>query len=286
MPWPSCGLSRSRMRVSHFWQAARPARHDQPHRRAMDVRDRLAVHGDGDQRVLVHRLVDPHAARQRVLGRVAGEVRVGAVMAGEARPSFSAGGRAARRAAARRSIRRSRRRRCPTGCRAPAARRRRGRCRRIPSAAGASPAEAALQLAQRESSGVLTSPSMLIFQAPASAAASGICAVVADEEIRGGVVSSSSRCSGVSATSGRSPSTISRGPCRACEELRARRAAPPAGAMGQGRGQQPGRHGGGEGDGAADRGAHGGQRRPLQKPAAGALRRPKARASARSGSSS
>ncbi len=44
--------------------------------------DRLAVLREGDQVVGVHRLFDRHAARDRQLVRIAGQMLVGAVMGG------------------------------------------------------------------------------------------------------------------------------------------------------------------------------------------------------------
>jgi hypothetical protein len=55
----------------------------------------------------------------------------------------------------------------------------------------------------------LTSPSMTIFQVSGDAAASGTRPLLRTKNLSVGVVSSSSTCSGVSATSGRSPSTTS-----------------------------------------------------------------------------
>jgi hypothetical protein len=57
----------------------------------MDVRQRLAVHREHDEVVGIHRLLDRHAARDRVLARV-GEALVDAVMAGELRALFHARG--------------------------------------------------------------------------------------------------------------------------------------------------------------------------------------------------
>ena len=57
------------------------------------------------------------------------------------------------------------------------------------------------------SSLVLTSPSTVIFQASGSLVGSGISPLLRMKNLDVGVVSSSSRCSGVSATSGRSPKT-------------------------------------------------------------------------------
>src|SRR4051794_6408739 len=59
------------------------------------------------------------------------------------------------------------------------------------------------------SSLLLTSPSMVIFHVSESLASSGVCPLLRMKNFSVGVVSSSSRLSGVSATSGRSPSTTS-----------------------------------------------------------------------------
>ena len=59
------------------------------------------------------------------------------------------------------------------------------------------------------SSLLFTSPSMVIFHLSGSLASSGVCPLLRMKNFSVGVVSSSSRLSGVSATSGRSPSTTS-----------------------------------------------------------------------------
>ena len=177
MPGPSCSLSRSVILVSHFCEAEPgPARHDEPHRPAVDVRQRLAVHPPHDQRVRLHRLLErarrARAAacwrRRRDAGRT-NSARCISRTASARRPS-------ARRRAARRSIRRSPRRRWSTGCRARAARRRSGRCRRIRAPCGRSPRLYFFFSSPSViSSLLLTSPSMTIFQASGSFVSSGIC---------------------------------------------------------------------------------------------------------------
>ncbi len=80
------------MRVSHFLRRrARPARHDQPHRPAMDIRQRLAVHGPHD-----HACSRPspsrcaRRARSRRLAGVARQMQVGGIMRGVFRAGPSA----------------------------------------------------------------------------------------------------------------------------------------------------------------------------------------------------
>ena len=61
---------------------ARPTRYDEAQRGAVHRMDRFTVLREGDQVTRVHRLFDRHAARNRRLFRIAGKVRVGAVMGG------------------------------------------------------------------------------------------------------------------------------------------------------------------------------------------------------------
>jgi len=58
----------------------------------VDQRQVLAVHLEDDQRVRLHRLGDRHAARERRLGGVAAEMRIGAVLSGIDRARLHAGG--------------------------------------------------------------------------------------------------------------------------------------------------------------------------------------------------
>src|SRR3979409_236075 len=71
MPGPSCTLSRSQMRVSHFDETERgqPSM-DEPPRPAVNVRQRLPVHGKDDQIVRIERLLDGDATRNRILAGV------------------------------------------------------------------------------------------------------------------------------------------------------------------------------------------------------------------------
>src|SRR5262245_45169259 len=106
------------------------------------------------------------------------------------------------------------------------------------------------------SSLLLTSPSTVSFQALGSLAGSGSWPLSRTKNLSVGVVSSSSRCSGVSATSGRSPSTPLVALAGEAQVLRPLRRA--LGVCGRDQGRDAaGRHVLGARDGATDRGAHG-----------------------------
>ena len=71
---------------------ARPAGDHQAQRRAVHRMQRPAVHAEGDQVARVHRLADRHAARDRQLALLAGEVRIRADMGGVDDVRLDAGG--------------------------------------------------------------------------------------------------------------------------------------------------------------------------------------------------
>ena len=116
---------------------------------------------------------------------------------------------------------------------------------------------------------LLTSPSIVIFHVSGSLLSSGIVPLLRTKNFSVGVVSSSSRFSGVSATSGRSPSSTSLsllpGNFRYCGPFGA--AGARRRALRQRRGDQAARHVGGERNRAADGGAHRREARAAEKAA-------------------
>ena len=208
MPWPSCSLSRSVICVSHLCESE-PGQPGMTRRSgaAVDVLQRLAVHGPDDQAVLAP---SPCRSARRATAsawRIARQVQVGAVVGGVDGGRLEPG---RLQHVGQRHAGPFRAARAAVGPLVAA------RLRREEGAAVAAAfqhhavglgLEALLELAQRDLERLVDLAVDGELPGVRVRGGSGIWPLLRMKNFDVGVVSSSSRCSGVSATSGLSPST-------------------------------------------------------------------------------